>query len=243
MPEIGKWQIEGVPSPGQITLWTAQGIIGGDTGLAWSSLLKRLDILGDLSVLPASGAAPIRKGAVTLAAGEDNGASIAVAGRYAYVSIYTSPTRVVVVDISTPSAPARVGAVTLAVGEDSALSIAVAGRYAYVSTNTSPVRVVVLDISTPSAPTRIGAVTLALGEDNSRSIAVAGRYAYVSTFTSPARVIAVDIRGAEIGAAMIHSLEVGSLTVRDKATVGGLLAVNTGVNVGPGGIYSSGGVA
>jgi hypothetical protein len=38
-------------------------------------------------------------GAVTLAAGEEYGLSIFVSGRYAYVSTYTSPARVVVVDI------------------------------------------------------------------------------------------------------------------------------------------------
>jgi hypothetical protein len=44
-------------------------------------------------------ASPARVGAVTLATGEDGGNSIAVSGRYAYISTNTAPARVVVVDI------------------------------------------------------------------------------------------------------------------------------------------------
>ena len=185
-------------------------------------------------------ASPTRIGAVTLNEGEDNGTSIAVSGRYAYIVTMTVPVKVVVVDISNPASPTRIGAVTLNEGEDNDASIAVSGRYAYIVTMTVPAKVVVVDISNPASPTRIGAVTLNEGEDNGTSIAVSGRYAYIVTETVPTKVVVVDIRGTEISSLIAHSLEAGSLQVRKDLTVYDHLKVGGGINVGPGGIYSAG---
>ncbi|MCK4520789.1 right-handed parallel beta-helix repeat-containing protein [Candidatus Parcubacteria bacterium] len=188
-------------------------------------------------------ASPTRVGAVTLAAGEDWGYSIAVSGRYAYVSTYTSPAMVVVVDISNPASPTRIGAVTLAAGENISYSIAVSGRYAYVLTWTSPARVVVVDISNPVSPIRIGAVILDTGENYGYSIAVSGRYAYILTCTSPARVVVVDIKGIEATSIMAHSLEAGSLQVRNDIIAQGQLQISGGVNIGSGGLFSAGNIS
>ncbi|MFH1838507.1 MAG: hypothetical protein ABH808_03375, partial [Candidatus Kuenenbacteria bacterium] len=183
----------------------------GNVGIGTISPEEKLDVIGNIKNIANANATPSRIGAVTLNSGENNGFSIAVSGRYAYISTQTSPAKVIVVDISNPSAPSRIGAVTLSSGENSGQSIAVSGRYAYISTYTFPAKVIVVDISNPSAPSRIGAVTLSSGENNGFSIAVSGRYAYILTPTIPAKVIVVDISNpsapSRIGAVTLNSGE------------------------------------
>ena len=136
---------------------------------------------------------PVRVGNITLASGENNAYGVAVSGRYAYIPIWTVPSRLVVVDVSNPFAPVRVGNVTFASGEDSAMGIAVSGSYAYLPLSVSPTRLVVIDVSNPFAPVRVGNVTFNSGENDGRTIAVVGRYAYIPTPGVPSRLIVVDI--------------------------------------------------
>jgi len=208
----------------------------GYVGVGTTSPGDKLDVVGNIRNIQNSAFPPTRVGAVTLS--ESYGRSISVSGRYAYVVTSTSPANVVVVDISNPSSPTRVGAVTLS--ESNGLSISVSGRYAYVVTNTDPANVVVVDISNPSSPTRVGAVTLSSGESYGRSISVSGRYAYILTYTSPAKVVVVDISGIETTSLMAHSLEAGTLQIRQEATIYNRLSVGGGLNVGVSGIQSAG---
>ncbi len=78
------------------------------------------------------------------------------------------------------------------------------------------------------------------GENYGNSIAISGRYAYVALFTSPGKVALIDIKGIETTSANIHSLEAGNLQVRNDIITQGQLQISGGINVGTGGIFSSG---
>ena len=51
-----------------------------------------------------------------------------------------------------------------------------------------------------------------------------------------------DLSGAELGTAIVHSMEAGSLQVRESLTAQGQLAVTGGINIGAGGLFSDGDV-
>ncbi len=156
--------------------------------------------------------------------------SIAVSGRYAYV-VDRGSQDLRVIDVSNPSAPVRVG--SLGIGANPT-SIAVSGRYAYVVDSGSD-DLKVIDVSNPSAPVTVG--TLGIG-DLPTSIAVSGRYAYVLDSGSDDLKV-IDVSGAEVNALMAHSLEAGSLQVRDDITARGL-NLSGGLTVGPNGLLSQG---
>ena len=159
--------------------------------------------------------------------------SVFVSGRYAYVTdTITDDLRVI--DISDPSAPSLAGSLTLG---GSPSSVFVSGRYAYVVDFGSD-DLKAIDVSDPSAPSLAG--SLAIG-GLPEAVAVSGRYAYVVDFDS-ADLKVIDITGAELGSAIVHSLEAGSLQVRESLTAQGQLSVAGGVNVGGGGIFSDGDV-
>ena len=117
----------------------------GNVGIGTVNPIERLDVVGNLQNILSANSPPVRVGAVTLT-NETAVRSIAVSGRYAYITTGTFPAKVVVVDISNPASPTRVGAVTLATDENNGTSIAVSGRYAYVTTYAFPTKVVVVDI-------------------------------------------------------------------------------------------------
>ncbi|GIW65618.1 MAG: hypothetical protein KatS3mg094_137 [Candidatus Parcubacteria bacterium] len=192
-------------TPGSLLFAGTGGVISEDNNsLFWDNTNKRLgirkipneslDVVGNISNLPAISFPPSKIGSLIFDSTETSGYTIALAGRYAYVGVYDSPSKIVVIDVSNPSSPTRVGAVTLNSGENNVQAIAVSGKYVYAVTATNPTRVVVIDVSNPSSPTRVGAVTLNSGESNGFSIAVSGRYAYILNFSAPnSSVVVIDV--------------------------------------------------
>lgn len=94
-----------------------------------------------------------------------------VAGRYAYVTNYSS-NAMQVIDVSNPTSPAVVGSVAT-IG--ATVGVAVSGTYAYTVSLTGNT-LLVIDISNPASPAVVGSVATATG---SYAVAVSGRYAYV----------------------------------------------------------------
>jgi hypothetical protein len=119
------------------------------------------------------------------------GAVIDASAGYAYFATYTSPAKVVKVNLGTFG---RNSAVTLDSGENYVYGAAVidtAGGYAYFGTYTTPAKVVRVDLS-PFA--RDSAVTLDSGEDKAARAVIdtAGGYAYFGMDTDPARIVKVN---------------------------------------------------
>jgi len=175
-------------------------------------------------------ARPVRTSTVSTGVGA---ASAYVSGSYAYV-VNNSDNTLQVFDISNPYSPALRGTVGTQAGPN---SIFVSGRYAYVPNIAlpDPGTLQIFDISNPSVIVSLGSVPT---PDGATFVYVAGRYAYVTHLSSSLSVF--DIGGIETTSAIVHSLEVGNLQVRNDIIAQGLLQVQTGINVGSGGIMSSG---
>ncbi len=118
----------------------------------------------------------------------------------------------------------------------------------------------VYDVSDPTAPTYVGGAD-ATGSTNSgtgnsdiNALYVSGRYALVAkaanaTACSQSAGSAIgcelqvyDVTGVEATSVLAHSLEAGSLQVRDNAYINNQLAIGGGLDVGVGGIFSDGAV-
>jgi YVTN family beta-propeller protein len=139
-----------------------------------------LTIGGTNAVAPLTVPLKVPSAAVGSATTGANPASIAVAGRYAYVLSESVP-ELQIFDVSTPSTPALIGAVGVTVGGISISipwSVAVAGRYAYVVSADPGGTLQIYDVSNPSAPVPAGYLS---GFGPPYAVAVAGRYAYVGT--------------------------------------------------------------
>ena len=125
---------------------------------------------------------------------------------------------------------------SLGIGGDPS-SVFVSGRYAYVTDRASN-DLKVIDVSDPTSPSLAG--SLGVGADPT-AVYVSGRYAYVvDTVSDDLKVI--DVSGAELGSALVDSLEAGSLQVRESLMAQGQLQVTGGVNVSAGGLFSDGDV-
>jgi hypothetical protein len=96
----------------------------------------------------------------------------------------------------------------------------------------------VIDISNPSMPVLAG--SLGIGGEP-RSVFVSGRYAYVVDAVSNDLKV-IDLTGAEFSSAIVHSLEAGSLQVRESLIAQGHLQVTGGATIGAGGLFSDGNV-
>lgn len=138
-------------------------------------------------------------GSLTLVTGENalHSAVIAPDGKYAYFGTFTSPARIVKIDLS-GSHPVRSQAIELDPGENLAYSAVMEqdGSRAHFGLLTSPGRVVTVDL-TGSLPVRDGALTLEPGEDSlvSAVLADTGGAAFFGTNTNPAQVVKVDLAG------------------------------------------------
>ena len=101
---------------------------------------------------------------------------LAVAGRYAYITMLNSGA-LAIYDVSNPKSPTFQGAVSS--GDLSgAGSVYVQGRYAYVGGKNG--ELAIIDISNPATPTEIGTGYVGHGHENSGIIPfVQGKYAYV----------------------------------------------------------------
>jgi len=170
-----------------------------------------------------------------------HGRGVFISGRYAYVvnNDGGSGNDFRIFDVSDPSSPAEVGGVDLGVNVN---GVFVSGRYAYVahaSVVGNDFRI--YDVSDPSSPVEVGGAELGT---TARGVFVSGRYAYVvhnSVAGNDLRIY--DITGLEVTSAIVHSLEAGSLQVRESALINNQLTVTGGITAGMGGIYSQGPVA
>jgi hypothetical protein len=108
-----------------------------------------------------------------------NTSSIAVSGRYAYV---TDPgtNNLRIVDVSNPASPVEVAGGRAKVSA-APYSVFISGHYAYVTGNFS--KLYIFDISNPADPVDVtngGATTAGIGATSGDGVFVQGRYAYVA---------------------------------------------------------------
>src|SRR3989344_9542427 len=139
------------------------------------------------------------------------------------------------IDISNPLLPVRAATTTIAGGDSSGSSagrIHVSGRYAYLTRDQSNVMLVV-DIAS-STNTIVIATTTVSGINN---LAVLGK---VLVTANKATLQTFSIPGLETSSLLAHSLEAGTLSVQTNATIANNLTIGGGLNVGQGGILSTG---
>ena len=159
--------------------------------------------------------------------------SVFVSGRYAYV-VDAGSDDLKVIDVADPGAPAVVG--SLGIGAEP-VSVFGSGRYAYVvDFDSNDLRVI--DVADPANPALAG--SLGIGASPA-SVYVSGRHAYVAGNGSD-DIQVIDVSGAEFSSAIAHSLEAGSLQVRESLVTQGQLQVTGGATIGAGGLFSDGDV-
>ncbi len=173
--------------------------------------------------------------------------TLIVSGRYAYTNTGTGTASFLVIDISNPANPTLTATVNASVA---GYDIALAGRYLYQVGNTG--RLHVFDLSNPSNPIQI-ANPIAGGGGSSFAVAVSGRYVWLGTNSSSTGTCSQsdftgcelevwDLGGFEGGSVVANALEAGSLQVRENAYLNNQLYVSGGINIGAGGLLSSGSV-
>ncbi|MCC6582045.1 MAG: hypothetical protein IT440_16560, partial [Phycisphaeraceae bacterium] len=118
-------------------------------------------------------------------------------------------------------------------------SVFVAGDYAFIASAGNNT-LAVFNVATPASPTSVATSTTGLSSP--KSLFVSGRYAYVTSYNNNTLAV-FDISGLSVTSIMAHSLEAGTLQIRSNATVGNNLSVTGGINVGNGGINSTGPVS
>jgi hypothetical protein len=178
--------------------------------------------------------APVQVG--NTGVGGDSPYSVYVSGRYAYTANFGDNT-ISVIDISNPSGPAEI--TTAGVSGNNPYSIFVSGRYAYVADSGTTI-ISVVDVYNPFAPIEISS---AIVDGNPYSIFVSGRYAYTANGNTGDTISIVDISGMETTSLIAHSAAIGNLQVYNDLVLGGQLQTQGGLNVGDGGIFSSGPLA
>ena len=188
-----------------------------------------------LSVIDISNpASPVIIGSVT-AASMDGAQSVYVSGRYAYVVAYMVE-GMAVVDISSPSNPQVVGSVSSSTYFDDPWEIYVSGKYAYVA---GYFDTTIVDISSSTAPFAVAESNSSSPDlDAARGIFVSGRYVYVVTTDGYLGIydsLGIDSPGGNIGDLFASSIEVS-----DDVSIGNNLFVQSGLSVGPSGLYSQG---
>jgi len=161
--------------------------------------------------------------------------ALAVSGRFVYV-VDPDSDALTVVDVANPASPTIAGSLTVG---DTPTSVDLAGGLAYVTSSVSA-ELQVVDVSNPGAPALAASLTTGT---TPRSVAVSGRYAYVvDQDPQTHKLKVIDVTGAGLTAAVVDSLEAGSLQVRDDLTAQGQLRVTGGATIGAGGLFSDGDV-
>jgi len=149
--------------------------------------------------------------------GDLTSAVIDPSGEFAYFGTFTSPGRVVKVDLATFEV---VDVLTLASGENELRSAVIdpSGEFAYFGTLTSPGRVVKIDLSSFE---RAGSITLESFEELLVSAVIdpAGQFAYFGTSTFPGGVVKIDLSSFErVGSIMLDAGEdLAATAVMDPA--------------------------
>jgi hypothetical protein len=168
----------------------------------------------------------------TVSLGTSQPYSIAVSGRYAYTANYASSS-MNIIDVSSSTNPVVVATTT--VTGTGPTGVALSGRYVFISTvGTGPINMI--DVSSSTSPVNIGSIT---GTDSAFNSAIAGRYLYAAMYGGDS-LKTIDIGGMETTSAIVHSLEVGNLAVRNDIVANGSLTLGTGLTVGTGGFQSQG---
>jgi hypothetical protein len=195
--------------------------------------------------------------------------SVYVSGSYAYIAkganagtcsgTTLTGCEFSIYDVSDPSNPTAVAGVDN--GDVAGQNVYVSGRYAYVSkgsnagtcsgTTLTGCELAIYDIINPYNPKPIGGVDTSdesvVGDNG---IHINGRYAYITKLENPGTCSGTtltgcefsiyDIGGIETPGLMAHSLEAGNLQVKNDIIAGGDLNITGGINVGEGGIYTTG---
>ncbi|MFA6548118.1 MAG: hypothetical protein WCT11_04230 [Candidatus Magasanikbacteria bacterium] len=152
-----------------------------------------------------------------------------VSGKYAYVADDTAGLKII--DISNPATPTTTGIFDTV----SAEGVYVSGNYAYVADLAGGLKTI--DISNPASPTLVGALSTV----NAYGVFVSGKYAYVAGMSGGLQI--VDINGMETPAMSAGNIATNDLTVYENVDIGNSLNVRNGLNLGTGGIFSTGPVA
>jgi hypothetical protein len=147
--------------------------IFASSGTFINATATSLGVLGAIQNIPTTASS---FGTVTTSLLGTTPYTIAVAGRYAYVTNLGLDT-LTVIDVTYPTNPVTVGTVTL---DNDPYGVAVAGRYAYV-TNYTAGTLNVVDVSTKASPVKVGGVAVG---GNPQTVAVSGRHAYVGNYAS-----------------------------------------------------------
>ncbi|MDP3999100.1 MAG: hypothetical protein Q8P76_00710, partial [bacterium] len=160
-----------------------------------------------------------------------------ISGRYAYWVDYTNNI-LRIFDIANPASPSSLN--TVGTG-NTPVGVLISGRYAYVA-DAAADTLQVIDVSDPLTASSLGTVSInAMSGDFPVSMSISGRYIYIpSGGTSVDTLQILDVGGLETTSAIIHSLEAGSLQVRNDIIAYGQLQAIGGLSVGSGGIFNAG---
>ncbi len=182
--------------------------------------------------------------------------SAVIEGAYAYtvssrVSGLNTLTELKIIKASPVDSAAVIS--TLLLNTDASLGaepvrIRVAGRYAYITdanVGANNGELTIVDIYNPVNPVIVGELTFTPSSGSITDLIpdIAGRYLYILESSGGDKLHKIDISGAEFTSALAHTFEAGAAQIRDDLFVGNQLKVGGGLNVGIGGIYSSGPLA
>jgi len=177
-------------------------IMNGFLGIGTSTPQSALHLTSG-SFLQTVGSDPTIVGSLDLPPG---GTDVYVAGKYAYVTTWSTGDDFHIIDISNPTAPIEVGSLDL---PDAANGVHVSGRYAYVVTGGIGDDFHIIDISNPTAPIEVGSLDL---PDAAWDVYISGQYAYVVTDTTGDDFHIIDISDPT------RPIEVGSLDLPDTGS-------------------------
>lgn len=160
---------------------------------------------------------------------------VAVADRYMYVTNFDGDS-MTVLDIKNIASPSIVA--TLALGTNAEPDdVKVAGQYAYVA-NSGNNTVSVIDISDPTTPTIIRNIPTG-ASTGPAYLDVSGNYLYTAN-TDGDNMSVINLKGEAVSALSAQSAQIGTLNNLGDAKVGNWLSVGDGLNVGSGGLLSTG---
>jgi hypothetical protein len=150
-----------------------------------------------------------------------------VSGNFLYAGLYTTPGKVVKINLQTLKI---VATRMLATGENKVSSLAVSRHFLYAGLNTTPGKVVKIDLNhfLGAYSTRM----LATGEDGVNALAVSGHFLYAGCCTDPSKVVQINLNNFS-GAYLTRTLDPGDQNLSALAIKGNDLYVGIWVT-GPG---------
>lgn len=155
--------------------------------------------------------------------------SIAMRGHYAYLGSGSGNFQVI--NVSNPASPSIVGTITAS----TVARMRIAGQYLYFTSNSNN-RVEVYDLVSSTLPVLVATTTVGSYPE---ALVVVGRYAYVANSVGDSLSI-IDVSGTETNGLIAHSAELGTANILGSTQIGGRLFVGDSLNIGLGGILSSG---